>query len=119
MIHDQGHGQYTAGVLRLIRNEGGSGLTALYGFTAQSWMSLRSIRFKLFPFAFFYVTARVHKGTINPFTAPAYKISGLKSAHTHTPANSIFSSPVTNLLSVLCVLVEILSRTNAEIKEKA
>ena len=92
MIHDQGHGQYTAGLLRLIRNEVGSGLTALYGFTAQSWMSLRSIRFKLFPFAFFYVTARMHKGTINPFTAPAYKMSGLKSAHTHARKQYIFQS---------------------------
>ena len=30
--------------------------------------------------------------------------------HTYRPANSIFESPVTNLLSVLCILIETLSR---------
>ena len=28
---------------------------------------------------------------------------------TYTPANSIFSGPLTNLLSILCVLTEVLS----------
>ena len=30
--------------------------------------------------------------------------------HIDTPANSILDGPVTNLLSVLCILVEVLSR---------
>ncbi len=29
--------------------------------------------------------------------------------HTYTPANSIFDGPVTNLLSVPCILIEVLS----------
>ena len=36
----------------------------------------------------------------------------------HTPANSIFSSPITNLLSILCVLMKILSHANAKKKKK-
>ena len=53
---------------------------------------------------------------INPFTAPACKISRLKKSthsHTHKPANSIFSSPITNLFSILWVLLKILSHVNA------
>ena len=50
---------------------------------------------------------------MNPFTAPACNISGLK-VHTCTSANSIFDGPVTNLLSILCILVEILSRAHAK-----
>ena len=42
---------------------------------------------------------------INPFTAPASKIPGWK-VHTYTPANNIFDGPITNLLSILCVLIE-------------
>ena len=34
--------------------------------------------------------------------------------HTDTPANSIFDGPVTTLLSILCVLVEVLSRADAK-----
>ena len=34
--------------------------------------------------------------------------------HTYTPANSVFDGPVTNLLLVLCVLVEILSRAHTK-----
>ena len=45
----------------------------------------------------------------NPFTAPACKISRLKSAHTHTPANCIFDGLITNRLWILCFSVEILS----------
>ena len=30
------------------------------------------------------------------------------------PANNIFDGPITNLLSVLCVLVEVLSRAHAK-----
>ena len=33
---------------------------------------------------------------------------------TYAPANSTFDGPVTNLLSVLCVLIEILSRADAK-----
>ena len=56
---------------------------------------------------------------INPFTAPDCKISGLKSAHRHTPPNSIFDGPVTNLLSTLSILTEILSRAHAKGPKKA
>ena len=34
--------------------------------------------------------------------------------HTYTPANSLFDGPVTNLLSILCILVEVLSRVHAK-----
>ena len=37
---------------------------------------------------------------------------------TYTPANSIFDGPVTTLLSLLCVLVEVLSRAHAK-REKS
>ena len=46
------------------------------------------------------------KVSFNPFTATARKFSGMKE-HTDTPANSIFDGPITNLLSVLCILIEI------------
>ena len=36
--------------------------------------------------------------------------------HTYTPADSIFDGPITNLLSTLCVLIEICSPAHA--KEK-
>ena len=46
----------------------------------------------------------------NPFTPQACKISGLKSARIqYMPENSIFDCPVTNLLSVLCILIDVLS----------
>ena len=32
--------------------------------------------------------------------------------HTYTPPDSIFDGPVTNLLSILCILIEILSRAH-------
>ena len=35
------------------------------------------------------------------------------------PANSIFDSPMTNLLSVQCILIEILSHAHAEGAKKA
>ena len=34
--------------------------------------------------------------------------------HTYTPASSIFDSLITNLLSILCILTEILSGTHAK-----
>ena len=34
--------------------------------------------------------------------------------HTYTPANSIFDGPVTNLLSILWILVKVLSRAHAK-----
>ena len=49
---------------------------------------------------------------LNPFTALARKISGLRSA------NSILDGPITNLLSILCILIEVLSRAHAK-EEKA
>ena len=34
--------------------------------------------------------------------------------HTYTPADSIFDGPITNLVSILCISVEILSRAHAK-----
>ena len=34
---------------------------------------------------------------------------------TYTPANSVFDGPVTNLLSVLCILIEALSRAHEKV----
>ena len=34
--------------------------------------------------------------------------------HTYTLANSIFDGPITTLLSILCILVEVLSRAHAK-----
>ena len=34
--------------------------------------------------------------------------------HAYTPANSIFAGPIANLLSILCIWVEILSRAHAK-----
>ena len=45
---------------------------------------------------------------VNPFHC-----SGLKSAH-DTPANSIFDGPITNLLSILYIFIESLSRAHAK-----
>ena len=53
------------------------------------------------------------KVSFNPFTATARKFSGMK-VHTDTPANSIFDGPITSLLSVLCILVEVLSNAQAK-----
>ena len=50
---------------------------------------------------------------VKPFTAPACKLSWLK-MHTYTPANSVFDGPITNLLSTLCISIEILSRAHAK-----
>ena len=50
---------------------------------------------------------------LNPLPAPARKFSGLKSAHIHACKQPI-GWPVTTLLSVLCVLVEVLSRARAK-----
>ena len=33
--------------------------------------------------------------------------------HTYTPANSAFDGLITNLLSLLCILVEVISRAHA------
>ena len=32
--------------------------------------------------------------------------------HTYTPADRVFDGPVTNLLSVLCILIEVLSHAH-------
>ena len=34
--------------------------------------------------------------------------------HTYKLANSVFDGPITNLLSVLCILIEVLSRAHAK-----
>ena len=57
------------------------------------------------------------KPVLNPFTAPAGYISGLTDAWTPLK-NSIFSGPITHLLSVLCVLIKVLLRTGAKKKTK-
>ena len=46
---------------------------------------------------------------INPFTVPACKISGLKRAHIHPCKQYIRWSYKKNLLSILCILIEVLS----------
>ena len=38
--------------------------------------------------------------------------------HTYTPANGIFDGPVTNLLSIVCILIEVLSRADAKRGER-
>ena len=53
--------------------------------------------------------------TLNPFTAPACKLSGLKDAQTRL-RNSILSGPITHPFSVRCVLMKILSHANAKKK---
>ena len=54
---------------------------------------------------------------LTPFTAPASRDFQAEKC-VRTPANGRFPSPKTHLLSVLCVLMEILSRANVK-KEKA
>ena len=52
----------------------------------------------------------------NPFTATS-PLPG-RQVHTQTPPNSIFDGPVTNLLSMLCILTEILSCAHAKWAKK-
>ena len=55
---------------------------------------------------------------LNLFTAPACKISGLKSAPIHAYKQYILSDgPITSLLSVLCTLTEVLSRARAKMRK--
>ena len=54
---------------------------------------------------------------VNPFTAQPCKISGLKSARTRLQT-VYFPGPITKLLSVLCVLLQTLSRVMRKRKEK-
>ena len=53
---------------------------------------------------------------LNPFTAPARNISGLKDAW--CPCMQTFSSPVMHLLSMIYVLMKILSQASAKIETK-
>ena len=55
---------------------------------------------------------------LNPFTAPACEMSKLKDAGTRLQTLSIFSGPITQLLSVLCVVVRVPSYASAEKKTK-
>ena len=48
---------------------------------------------------------------VNPFTAPDCKISGLRSGHIK-PSDSLFDGPVANILLILCILTEIISRAH-------
>ena len=34
--------------------------------------------------------------------------------HPHTPGNSVFDGPITNIISILCILIEILTRAHAK-----
>ena len=54
---------------------------------------------------------------INPFTAQACKVSGLKSAHTHLQT-VYFPGPITHLPSLLCVLMPTLTYVMRKRKEK-
>ena len=54
--------------------------------------------------------------TIDPFTAPAHNISGLKCAQTRL-LRVYFWGSITNLSSILCVLIKIPSHTNAKKKK--
>ena len=49
--------------------------------------------------------------SLTPSLPQPVKCPGGK-AYTHTPANSTFDSPVTNLPSILCILIEVLSRAH-------
>ena len=55
---------------------------------------------------------------LNPFTAPACKISKLKDAGTRLQTLSTFSGPITQLLSMLCVVMRVPSYASAEQKTK-
>ena len=57
------------------------------------------------------------KGSFNPFTAPACKISRLKGARTCLK-NSIVSGLTANLFSALCVLMKIRSHAGAKKENK-
>ena len=59
----------------------------------------------------------LHRLGINPFTAPTCKISGLKDARTRLK-NSIFSGPITHLLSMPRVLMKAFSHASAKKKKK-
>ena len=50
---------------------------------------------------------------INPSLPQLVNFQGWK-VHTDTPANSIFDGPITTLLLILCILVEVLSRAQAK-----
>ena len=55
--------------------------------------------------------------TVNPITAPACKISGLKDARTRLQTVYI-PGPITHLLSMLCVWMKILSHASAKKETK-
>ena len=54
----------------------------------------------------------------NPFTARACKIFRAE-RWTDAPVNSLFSAPMTHLLSMVCVLMKILSHASAKKKTKS
>ena len=55
---------------------------------------------------------------INPFTAPACQLYRLKSADIHACKTVYLMSPVTNILSISCVLIEVLSCAHAKEAKK-
>ena len=61
-----------------------------------------------------HMESDTHWNYLNPFTAPACDISGLKSVHIHS---CIFDGPTTNLLLILCILIEVLLQAHAKGKK--
>ena len=55
----------------------------------------------------------------NPLTSPARKIFGLKSAYIQACKQHIFDGPITALLSILYILVEVLSHAHAKRRKRA
>ena len=63
------------------------------------------------------VSQRISSNTSTPSLPRPVTFLGWKvhtHTHTHTPANSIFDGPITNLLSVPCIVAEILSHVQVK-----
>ena len=59
----------------------------------------------------------LERAIINPFTAPACKNFQAERC-TDAPADSIFSHPINNQLSIACILMKILSTAGKKIEKK-
>ena len=77
-------------IIRKIKLKKGSGLT---GWWLYCWLD--------------WVLRESDKVTVTPSLPQLVNFLGWK-VHTDMPANSIFDGPITNLLSILCVWIEIL-----------
>ena len=67
-------------------------------------------------------TIKIHKWLkrmlhLTPALPQHVKFPGLK-VQAYTPSNSVFDGPITNPVSVLCILIEILSHAHGKAKEK-